>query len=335
MSIRANNISRNFGDFVALNDVSIDIPSGGLTALLGPSGGGKSTLLRIIAGLEVADSGTVEINGADATRLPAQRRNVGFVFQHYAAFRHLTVAGNVGFGLKIRRRPKAEIAARVNEMLELVHLSQFADRLPSQLSGGQRQRMALARALAIEPAVLLLDEPFGALDAKVRQELREWLRRLHDEVHVTTVFVTHDQEEALEIADQIVVINHGSVEQVGTPDELYDRPANAFVMGFLGPVTSLRGRLVRPHDILLDTTPLDDALPGQVLRAARVGFEVRLEIALRDQPEHPPVQVTLSRAEASRLGIDAEADVWIRHAPNAPATEPAPVGDERLVAVGA
>ncbi len=335
MSIRANNISRRFGDFVALNDVSIDIPSGGLTALLGPSGGGKSTLLRIIAGLEVADAGTVEINGADATRLPAQRRNVGFVFQHYAAFRHLTVAGNVGFGLKIRRRPKAEIAARVHEMLELVHLSQFADRLPSQLSGGQRQRMALARALAIEPQVLLLDEPFGALDAKVRQELRDWLRRLHDEVHVTTVFVTHDQEEALEIADQIVVINHGSVEQVGTPDELYDRPANAFVMGFLGPVTSLQGRLVRPHDILIDTTPLDGALPGRVLRAARVGFEVRLEIALRDRPGDEPVQVTLTRAEAGRLGIDAEAEVWIRHAPDAPATDPAPVDDERLVAVGA
>ncbi|WP_152361406.1 sulfate/molybdate ABC transporter ATP-binding protein [Microlunatus speluncae] len=335
MSISASNISRRFGDFVALNDVSIDIPSGGLTALLGPSGGGKSTLLRIIAGLEVADAGTVEINGADATRLPAQRRNVGFVFQHYAAFRHLTVAGNVGFGLKIRRRPKAEIAARVDELLKLVHLSQFADRLPSQLSGGQRQRMALARALAIEPAVLLLDEPFGALDAKVRQELREWLRRLHDEVHVTTVFVTHDQEEALEIADQIVVINQGAVEQVGTPDELYDRPANAFVMGFLGPVTSLQGRLVRPHDILLDTAPVADGLPGRVLRAARVGFEVRLEIALRDRPADEPVQVTLTRAEARRLGIDAEAEVWLRHAPDAPATEPDPVGHERLVAVGA
>ncbi len=334
MSIIARNISRRFGDFVALNDVSIEIPSGGLTALLGPSGGGKSTLLRIIAGLEVADSGTVEINGADATRLPAQRRNVGFVFQHYAAFRHLTVAGNVGFGLKIRRRPKAEIAARVDELLKLVHLSQFADRLPSQLSGGQRQRMALARALAIEPAVLLLDEPFGALDAKVRQELRDWLRRLHDEVHVTTVFVTHDQEEALEIADQIVVINQGAVEQVGTPDELYDRPANAFVMGFLGPVTSLQGRLVRPHDILVAAAPLDDGLAGRVLRAARVGFEVRLEITLRDRPADEPVQVTLTRAEAARLGIGAESDVWIRHAPDAPATPHAPADADRLVPVG-
>src|SRR5690606_19384571 len=227
------------GDFVALQDVDLSIPTGQLTALLGPSGGGKSTLLRIIAGLDDADSGRVEIEGVDATALPPQKRNVGFVFQHYAAFKHMTVAKNVAFGLEIRKRPKAEIAAKVDEMLELVHLSQFRDRLPSQLSGGQRQRMALARALAIEPTVLLLDEPFGALDAKVRKELRDWLRRLHDEVHVTTVFVTHDQEEALEVADSIVVINQGRIEQIGTPDELYDQPANDFVLGFLGPVTQL------------------------------------------------------------------------------------------------
>src|SRR4029453_16563816 len=195
----------------------------------------------IIAGLEVADRGSVEIEGVDATGLPAQKRNVGFVFQHYAAFRHLTVAGNVGFGLKIRKRPRKEIAARVRELLELVHLSQFAERLPAQLSGGQRQRMALARALAIEPTVLLLDEPFGALDANVRKELRAWLRRLHDEVHVTTVFVTHDQEEALDVADRIVVINEGAVGQLGSPDQLYDEPANDFVMGFLGEVTKLGG----------------------------------------------------------------------------------------------
>ncbi|MFC7620488.1 sulfate/molybdate ABC transporter ATP-binding protein [Microlunatus sp. GCM10028923] len=317
MSIRASNISRRFGDFVALNDVSVDIPSGGLTALLGPSGGGKSTLLRIIAGLEEADTGTVEINGADATRLPAQRRNVGFVFQHYAAFRHLTVAGNVGFGLKIRHRPKAEIAARVDELLALVHLSQFADRLPAQLSGGQRQRMALARALAIEPAVLLLDEPFGALDAKVRKELRDWLRRLHDEVHVTTVFVTHDQEEALEIADQIVVINNGTVEQVGTPDELYDRPANPFVMSFLGPVTTLAGRLVRPHDLELSTERLDGGVPGRVTRYTRVGFEVRLEVALGSGGADP-VTVFLTRAEASGHRVETGTDVWLRHVPGAP-----------------
>src|SRR5688500_5834920 len=220
MSIEISGVNKRFGDFVALDDVSASIPSGRLTALLGPSGGGKSTLLRIIAGLETADSGRVEIEGVDATKLPPQKRNVGFVFQHYAAFKHLSVRRNVAFGLEIRKRPKAEIRSRVDELLALVHLEQFADRLPSQLSGGQRQRMALARALAVQPTVLLLDEPFGALDAKVRKELRDWLRRLHDEVHVTTVFVTHDQEEALEVADEIVVINEGIVEQIGTPDAL-------------------------------------------------------------------------------------------------------------------
>ena len=220
MSIQVRGVNKRFGDFVALDNVSVNIPSGSLTALLGPSGGGKSTLLRIIAGLEFADTGVVEIEGLDATNLPPQKRNVGFVFQHYAAFKHMSVARNVAFGLEIRKRPKAEVRARVDELLALVHLSQFAGRLPSQLSGGQRQRMALARALAVEPTVLLLDEPFGALDAKVRKELRDWLRRLHDKVHVTTVLVTHDQDEALEVADEIVVINEGRVEQVGSPDQL-------------------------------------------------------------------------------------------------------------------
>src|SRR3712207_6622 len=248
MSIEISGVSKRFGDFVALEDINLSIPTGQLTALLGPSGGGKSTLLRIVAGLETADTGSIQIEGAEATHLPPQKRDVGFVFQHYAAFKHMTVARNVAFGLEIRKRPKPEIRARVQELLELVHLEQFADRLPSQLSGGQRQRMALARALAVEPKVMLLDEPFGALDAKVRRELRDWLRRLHDEVHVTTVFVTHDQEEAMEVADEIVVINDGRVEQVGTPDELYEAPANDFVMGFLGPVTTLEGNLVRPHD---------------------------------------------------------------------------------------
>src|SRR5689334_13793744 len=253
MSIEISGVNKRFGDFVALDDVNLTIPTGQLTALLGPSGGGKSTLLRIIAGLENADSGEVVIEGTEATHLPAQKRNVGFVFQHYAAFKHMTVAKNVAFGLEIRKRPKAEVKQKVDELLSLVHLSQFADRLPSQLSGGQRQRMALARALAIEPTVLLLDEPFGALDAKVRKELREWLRRLHDEMHVTTVFVTHDQEEALEVADSLVVINQGRIEQIGSPDDLYDRPANEFVQSFLGPVTQFDGRLVRPHDIDVTT----------------------------------------------------------------------------------
>src|SRR5260221_7585934 len=249
MAITVRGLTKRFGQSVALDNVSIGIPSGDLTALLGPSGGGKSTLLRIIAGLESPDTGSVEIAGTDATGLPPQRRNVGFVFQHYAAFKHMSVFKNVAFGLEIRKRPKDEVRKKVNELLELVHIEKFANRLPSELSGGQRQRMALARALAVEPEVLLLDEPFGALDAQVRKELRAWLRRLHDEVHVTTVFVTHDQEEAMEVADSIAIISAGRLEQVGTPDELYDHPANDFVMAFLGPVTTLSGDLVRPHDM--------------------------------------------------------------------------------------
>ena len=312
MSIKISGVGKRFGDFVALSDIDLDIPSGQLTALLGPSGGGKSTLLRIIAGLELSDTGTVAIEGTDATDLPAQKRNVGFVFQHYAAFRHMSVAANVGFGLKIRKRSKKEIAAKVDEMLSLVHLSQFADRLPSQLSGGQRQRMALARALAIEPKVLLLDEPFGALDAKVRKELRAWLRRLHDEVHVTTVFVTHDQEEALEVADQIVVINDGRIEQIGTPDELYDAPASEFVMSFLGPVTLLDGRLVRPHDIEVVSVPFPDSYSGRIVRSTRVGFEVRLEVALTERADAPPVLITLTRAEATAKRLDDGTPVWIK-----------------------
>src|SRR4029079_16397069 len=269
MSIKIEGINKKFGDFVALDDVSVDLPTGHLTARLGPSGGGKSTLLRIIAGLENADDGTVTIEGHEATHLPPQKRNVGFVFQHYAAFKHMSVAKNVAFGLEIRKRPKDEVKRRVDELLELVHLSQFAHRLPSQLSGGQRQRMALARALAVEPSVLLLDEPFGALDAKVRKELRDWLRRLHDKVHVTTVFVTHDQEEAMEVADEIVVINNGAVEQIRTPDQLHDEPVNDFVMNFLGPVTRLGGVAVRPHDIEILRFGESGSLPATVVRMVR------------------------------------------------------------------
>ena len=282
--IRVTNVSKNFGTFAALDDVSVDIPSGALTALLGPSGGGKSTLLRIIAGLERPDVGTIEIEGAESTNLSPQRRGVGFVFQHYAAFKHMTVFGNVAFGLEIRKRPKAEIKARVNELLELVHLEQFAHRYPAQLSGGQRQRMALARALAVEPKVLLLDEPFGALDAQVRKELRSWLRRLHDEVHVTTVFVTHDQEEAMEVADEIVVMAGGEVQQIGSPDDLYERPSSEFVMSFLGPTTRLGGELVRPHDVEVLATPAPGTVPASVVRIVRLGFEVRIDLLVDGQP---------------------------------------------------
>src|SRR4051812_39808030 len=249
MAIEVRNVNKSFGATPVLKDISVDVAPGSLTALLGPSGGGKSTLLRVIAGLEQPDSGSVTINGADATRLSPQRRNVGFVFQHYAAFKHLTVFENVAFGLRVRKRPKADIARRVMELLELVHLEQFVGRYPRQLSGGQRQRMALARALAVEPEVLLLDEPFGALDARVRKDLREWLRRLHDEVHVTTVIVTHDQEEAMEVADTVVVMHQGTIQQTGGPRELYEEPVNQFVMGFVGPVSTLGDAMVRPHDV--------------------------------------------------------------------------------------
>ncbi|WP_183093056.1 sulfate/molybdate ABC transporter ATP-binding protein [Nocardioides stalactiti] len=314
MSIEVTNVTKKYGDFYALDDVSVSLPTGQLTALLGPSGGGKSTLLRIIAGLDTADSGSVAIEGTNATKLPPQKRNVGFVFQHYAVFKHMTVAKNVAFGLEIRKTPKAEVKRRVGELLELVHLSQFADRLPSQLSGGQRQRMALARALAVEPTVLLLDEPFGALDAKVRKELREWLRRLHDEVHVTTVFVTHDQEEAMEVADEIVVINQGRVEQVGSPDQLYDEPASDFVMGFLGEVTRLGPVRLRPHDVDVVVEPgRSGSFPGTVTRMLRVGFEVRLQVEL--DPEFSrgdePVSVVLSRGHARALDIELGSKVWL------------------------
>jgi len=307
MSIIVRNVSKSFGDFVALRDVSVDIPTGTLMALLGPSGGGKSTLLRIIAGLEMPDAGTIEMSGVDSTELPPQRRNVGFVFQHYAAFKHMTVAKNVAFGLEVRKRSRAEIRERVQQLLELVHLEQFAHRYPSELSGGQRQRMALARALAVEPQVLLLDEPFGALDAQVRKELRAWLRRLHDDVHVTTVFVTHDQEEAMEVADEIVVINRGAVEQVGTPGQLYDEPANDFVMSFIGPVTRLAGQLVRPHDLELATRPEPGAVPATVARVVRIGFEVRIDVRTADGD----VWVQLTRGEAGDLGVEVGDRVFV------------------------
>jgi sulfate transport system ATP-binding protein len=300
MAIEARNITKRFGDFVALENVSVEVPAGSLTALLGPSGGGKSTLLRIIAGLESPDEGQVCIEGRDMTGISPQERGVGFVFQHYAAFKHMTVRENVAFGLRIRKRPKTAVNRRVDELLGLVQLSQFGSRYPSELSGGQRQRMALARALAVEPSVLLLDEPFGALDANVREELRAWLRRLHLEMPVTTLFVTHDQEEAMELADQIVVVSHGRVEQAGTPTELYDSPANDFVMNFVGPVTRLDGRLMRPHDLQILIDPAPSTEQAVVDRIVRLGFEVRVDLTLGNGEL---VAVQLPRNEAEQLEL--------------------------------
>jgi sulfate transport system ATP-binding protein len=312
MGIEARNVTKRYGEFTALDDVTVAVPDGSLTALLGPSGGGKSTLLRVIAGLEEPDAGTVIIGDDEVTDHPPQSREVGFVFQHYAAFKHMSVADNVGFGLAVKKRPKAEIAAKVQELLHLVGLEHLGKRYPNQLSGGQRQRMALARALAVEPQVLLLDEPFGALDARVREELRAWLRRLHDEVHVTTIFVTHDQEEALEIAEQIVVINEGRVEQSAPPQDVYDNPANEFVMSFVGPVTKVDDRLVRPHDVQVLEHPGTGTQPAEVTRLLRLGFEVRVEL----QPaEGEPLSAQLSRAEAELLELAEGQIVHVRVEP--------------------
>ncbi|MEU2003495.1 sulfate ABC transporter ATP-binding protein [Rhodococcus sp. NPDC019627] len=324
---------KNYGSFAALDDVTIDIPSGSLTALLGPSGSGKSTLLRSIAGLEALDSGTVVIGGKDVTNVSPQKRDIGFVFQHYAAFKHMTVRDNVAFGLKIRKRPKPEIDKKVNELLGIVGLDGFQHRYPAQLSGGQRQRMALARALAVDPQVLLLDEPFGALDAKVRTDLRTWLRRLHDEVHVTTVLVTHDQEEALDVADRIAVLNRGRIEQIGEPADLYDRPANDFVMSFLGSVAKLNGQLVRPHDIRLGRDP-DMALAQKagtaeslgvtratVERVVHLGFEVRVDLRNEATGERFSAQVT--RGDSAALHLREGETVYARatRAPELPEAE--------------
>ncbi|OBI77413.1 sulfate/molybdate ABC transporter ATP-binding protein [Mycobacterium sp. E740] len=314
--------NKHYGDFAALDDVDFEVPSGSLTALLGPSGSGKSTLLRAIAGLDQPDTGTITINGRDVTNVPPQRRGIGFVFQHYAAFKHLTVRDNVAFGLKIRKRPKAEITEKVDNLLEVVGLAGFQTRYPNQLSGGQRQRMALARALAVDPQVLLLDEPFGALDAKVREDLRAWLRRLHDEVDVTTVLVTHDQSEALDVADRIAVLNKGRIEQVGSPAEVYDAPANAFVMSFLGAVSSLNGSLVRPHDIRVGRNPdmaiatSDDSVRATgVVRAVidrivMLGFEVRVE--LHSTTDQIPFTAQITRGDAEALGLKAGDTVYVR-----------------------
>jgi sulfate/thiosulfate transport system ATP-binding protein len=302
-------VTKRFNGFTALQDVSVTIPEGSLTALLGPSGSGKSTLLRVIAGLEEPESGQVLIGTDDVTDRPARARGVGMVFQHYAAFKHMTVRDNVAFGLTIRKRPRAEIDARVHELLELVQLEGLAKRYPAQLSGGQRQRMALARALAVEPSVLLLDEPFGALDARVRKELRSWLRRLHDEVHVTTIIVTHDQEEAMEVAGQVVVLNEGRIEQIGSPRELYDAPSNEFVMSFVGPVNRLGETFVRPHDVDLRLEPEDGAFEAMVERVVHLGFEVRVEL-VRDDGQH--LQAQLTQEEAQQLELERGQIVYVR-----------------------
>jgi sulfate transport system ATP-binding protein len=309
MGITVQNATKRFGDFVALDEVSIEVPDGSLTALLGPSGSGKSTLLRVIAGLEEPDSGRVVISDQDMTHVPVQDRNVGFCFQHYAAFKHMSVGDNVAFGLSIRKRPKDEIRSRVRELLALVQLEGLIDRYPSQLSGGQRQRMALARALAVEPRVLLLDEPFGALDARVRTELRQWLRRLHDEVHVTTIFVTHDQEEAMDVAEQIVVMNDGRVEQAGGPTDLYDHPETEFVMRFVGTANKIDDRLVRPHDVEIAHVPVATSVEAMIDRIVYLGFEVRLEMTLADEN---PLIAQLTRAQVEELELADGQIVYVR-----------------------
>ena len=294
MGIRVAGVSKQFGSFRAVDDVSLDVDSGSLVALLGPSGSGKSTLLRLIAGLEDADDGRIWITGEEATTRSVQERQVGFVFQHFALFKHRTVRQNVAFGLELRGWKHDAIRRRVDELLELVQLQGFGNRYPSQLSGGQRQRVALARALAVQPRVLLLDEPFSALDAKVRKELRAWLRNLHDEMHVTTVIVTHDQEEAMEVADKIVVMNQGRIEQIGTPAEIYDQPASPFVMSFVGAVNVLspevplasadsrRGAriFIRPHDLELHRTPQPSSVPAVLRRITHMGRDIQAELTL-------------------------------------------------------
>jgi len=309
IGIKVEGVSKRFGDFLALDDVTLDVPEGSLTALLGPSGSGKSTLLRLIAGLEQADTGRVLLGGNDVTGIAVQQRGIGFVFQHYAAFKHMTVRDNIAFGLKIRKTPRDQIRDRVKELIRLVQLQGMAHRYPSQLSGGQRQRMALARALAAEPKLLLLDEPFGALDATVRKELRTWLRHLHDEVNVTTIFVTHDQEEALDVAEQIVVMNQGRIEQTGAPRELYEHPETEFVMSFVGEVNRFGNALIRPHDLDLGLVKVDGAEEAMIERVSHLGFEVRVELSMASG-DRAWAQVT--RAEAEELELEQGQIIFAR-----------------------
>lgn len=345
MSIEISNLSKQFGSFVALDHINLDIKPGELLALLGPSGSGKTTLLRVIAGLETADSGQVLFNNEDSANKHVRDRQVGFVFQHYALFRNMTIFENVAFGLRVRpkksRPTSQEINQRVSHLLKLVQLDWLADRYPHQLSGGQRQRIALARALAVEPKVLLLDEPFGALDAKVRKELRAWLRKLHDDMHITSIFVTHDQEEALEVADRVVVMNRGRIEQIGTPDEVYDKPANPFIYEFLGHVNLFHGRVhrgrawigdieidvpdhanadefaaiayVRPHEIdVVHLANGDPVLPARVVHILSVGPVVKLELVRNDQQNENLIHVELSKERFRELKITKGDSVYIK-----------------------
>ena len=325
MGIVVENVSKQFGSFQAVEQINLEIQSGSLVALLGPSGSGKSTLLRLIAGLELPDTGKIILTGKDATNQSVQERNIGFVFQHYALFKHLTVRKNIAFGLEIRKAPKKKIEGKVEQLLELVQLTGLGDRYPSQLSGGQRQRVALARALAVEPNVLLLDEPFGALDAKVRKDLRAWLRRLHDEVHVTTVFVTHDQEEAMEVSDEIVVMNKGKVEQVGTPAQIYDNPASAFVMSFIGPVNVLPSSakifqssgfestnpetFLRPQDIIIETVSNGTTAQATVSRIIHLGWEIQVELTLDDGQM---MTAHLTRERFDELKLEPQEKVYVK-----------------------
>lgn len=343
MSIQIHKVTKNFGTFQALKDIHLDIQDGKLVALLGPSGSGKTTLLRVIAGLESADEGEILFDGKEITDVHVSNREVGFVFQHYALFKHMTVFENIAFGLKVRKRKDRQssvaIKKKVEELLQLVKLDEFANRYPSQLSGGQRQRVALARALAVQPRILLLDEPFGALDAKVRKELRRWLRKLHDEVHITSIFVTHDQEEALDVADQIVVMNQGRIEQLGTPDEVYDHPVSPFVYEFLGNVNLFHGRLnrgrfalgsahieapehlhvtdteavgyVRPHHLAIERKKeSDDVIPAKVIYTHAVGPVVYIEMKTQDSGEF--VEAEISKDEFRKLQLQLGDVVFVR-----------------------
>lgn len=342
MGIQIQKVSKSFGSFQALKDISVDIKSGELIALLGPSGSGKTTLLRILAGLEGLDEGAILFDGENITNVSPKERKVGFVFQHYALFRHMTVFENVAYGLKVRPRKtrpsKQEIEKKVNDLLKLVKLENFQDRYPSQLSGGQRQRVALARALAVEPKVLLLDEPFGALDAKVRKELRRWLRQLHNEFHVTSIFVTHDQEEALDVADRIIVMNNGKIEQIGTPDEVYENPRTPFVYDFLGNVNIFRGRLhngklqqgqfeinaphyldshdeavgyVRPHDIQIEKEQVNhETVAAKITFVHIVGPTARIELQREDTGEY--LEAELPKEQYKALNIKKDDIVYVR-----------------------